>query len=51
MGAAVKHKDAAELEWAERWVLARLSIAHRKDHIKTWKQRLATVRAALHGLS
>ena len=41
--AAITHKNADELDWAESYCRTRLSIAERKDHIKHWRGLLRQI--------
>ncbi len=44
---ALDSRDRKELEWAECYCRARLSVAVRKDHIKHWQALLRKTSKAL----
>ncbi len=45
--AAIKGRDPPELQWAHGYCRMRIQYAVRKDHRKTWENRLREVQAAM----
>jgi hypothetical protein len=49
IAAALKNRDARELDWAASYCRMRIEVATRKDHLKHWQALHRKIQAAQQG--